>query len=584
MTKEVFGVEMGDFLTLLNKHGVDFFDEIPSDSQDALVYSAEDSDYALQHDDYWLEVAEQIPNYGTWLPQIEEPFGRVIGLMEYWGMFWDENLAAIKLEEAHSMQEAAAQEITQTAKNLFGLDINPGKTGKTGDVRAVIFDHMKVLPAKFGKDGPSLDEEAILDMVFMLENNLISVDEEKYLAAQLPPNHEELDPDKDPHLDKATRMAIRIHRREPHPYKDEAIKLLNLVQKIQTYSTLISSHIEGRGKYKHSVSGRIHAQYSPWTRTARLNCFNPNGQNVPRLDNDEFGIRNFYIPEPGKILFFIDFSGFELRLMAWRSGDETLIEIFTNNGDVHRTTAAEATGKPPEEVTKKERQDAKPVNFGVCYFATEVAIQKTFKTDYGMRKTREYCASLIAAVKRVYKRIPEYQRNVVLEAREKGWIDTIYGYIRLLPDINSTNSYARQQDERRSGNTPIQGSAADIMKKCQNEVYDKIGEGTAARATFYGSNPVMDDADQYELYNIEKDYPLQHGHTDMIAQIHDEIIFEVDDDPAVVEAVYNLVHGIMIQPPLPEFPLPIEAEASVGYAWGKKIPVEEWLKQKRGVA
>ncbi len=572
-TKELFGVQMGSFSGLLKKHGVDFFDEISADEPDALVYSCEDSDYALQHDLYWMEVAKQIPKYEEWLTTIEMPFARVIGLMEYWGMAWDENLAAVKGEEAVTMQEQAAERIKKLAKDTFNIDINPGKSGKTNEVKSLIFDYFKIPASKWSKKTGevSLDEEAIIDMRFMLQNKLEDIKEEKYLDVPLPEDWEQRDPDTDTRLSKEERNAIRIKLREPHPHRDAALQLLDDLQNIQTYSTLLSSHIKGREKYLNEVSGRIHAQYSPWTETARLNSFKPNGQNVPRLDNDEFGIRNFYVAKPGKILFFIDFSGFELRLMAWRSGDETMVEIFSTGGDIHRRTASIATDKPEGEVTKKERQDAKPANFGIAYGGTEHALQKTFKTDYLIRKTLDSCLQLVNAVKRAYPRIPEYQRAVALKAREDGWVQTIYGYIRLLPNINSSNSYERGSDERRAANTPIQGSAADIMKKCQNAVYEEIGRGTALASDNEGyANPWEEGA------------ILIHGHTDMIAQIHDEIILEMDDEPGVVERAGNWIKKAMEQPPIPDFPLPIEAEASVGYRWGEKKSVAAWLGSKKG--
>jgi len=317
---------------------------------------------------------------------------------------------------------------------------------------------------------------------------------------------------------------------------------------------LLSSHIQGRAKYVNPISGRIHAEYTPWTETSRLNCSKPNGQNVPRLDNDVFGIRNFYISKQGKILFFIDFSGFELRLMAWKSGDEVMIDIFRNDGDMHRRTASVSTGKPESEVTKKERQDAKPANFGICYGGTEYALQITFKTDYGMRKTLDECAKLVQAVKTAYRRIPEYQRSIELQAREDGFVQTIYGYTRMLPNINSPHNRERSADARRAMNSPIQGSAADVMKRCQNQVYEEIGKGEI----------------------------LRHDVVGMIGQIHDEIILEMDDDPDTVERAGKLIKSIMEQPPLPDFPVPIVAEASVGYRWGEKISVEKWLEQKRG--
>lgn len=198
----------------------------------------------------------------------------------------------------------------------------------------------------------------------MIEHKLHSLDEEQYLAADLPDAWLTIDPETPDSMDKAVRMAVRIAQRPDFPHKAQALRLLELLKNIQRYSTLISSHIEGRAKFIHPVTGRIHAQYTPWTETARLNSFSPNGQNVPRMDNDDFKIRRFYVPQPGKVLFFIDFSGFELKIMAWRSGDETMIEIFKTGGDMHKTTAVEITGKPFNEITKKERQDAKPANFG----------------------------------------------------------------------------------------------------------------------------------------------------------------------------------------------------------------------------
>ena len=282
------------------------------------------------------------------------------------------------------------------------------------------------------------------------------------------------------------------------------------------------------------------------------------------MDNDVFKIRNFYVPAAGKIMFFIDFSGFELRLMAWKSGDEVMTEIFNSDDpDLHRRTAAEITGKALKDVTKPERNDAKPANFGIAYGGTEHALQKTVKTDYGKRWTLDQCASIVAAVKRAYKRIPEYQRNIALEARENGYVKTIYGYIRLLPNINSPNKNLRGSDERRAGNTPIQGTAADLMKNCQNQVYDEIGRGTLARRL-----------------DPNADVILCHGMTDMGAQIHDEIIFEMDDDVDVVRRAGNWVKSIMEMPPLPGFPVKIEAEASVGYRWGEKKGVAEWIKSK----
>ncbi|NIK67907.1 DNA polymerase [Paenibacillus sp. BK720] len=587
-TLQTFGVQLGNFEEILQRNGVDFFDELDASQGEGLVYSAEDADYAVQLDNYWMEVARQIPKYEDWLDNIEMPFGRVIGLMEYWGMRWDEDLAEQKRQEAIAAQEQASEDIKQLVREAVRdedgnpLEVNPGKGGKTGEMKAVIFDYMKLPVAKLGdptKKGerlPSLDEEALIDMEFMLQHKLHDLKEEKYLAVRLPDGWEQIDPNTDPNLDKEQREAIRIHQRPDHPHKEAGIKLLGLMRKIQKYATLLSSHIEGRGKWQNPVTGRIHCNYTPWTETSRLNASKPNGQNVPRLDNDAFGIRNLYIPGPGKILFFIDFSGFELRILAWRANDGVMIEIFNTGGDMHKTTAVEMTGKPAEEITKKERTDAKPANFGIAYGGTEHALQTVFKTDYGIRKTLDECLDMVNAVKRAYSGVPQYQVDVVTEARDTGYSETIYGYKRLLPGINSSNKYERNTAGRQAGNTPIQGSAADVMKAVQNDVYDMIGAGTTLR---YDMDELGPDLGEAELLQY---FPLHHGHTDMIAQIHDEIIFEVDDDPDTVDAVHKWVKDRMEQPPIPGFPVKIEAEGSVGYAWGKKQDAFQWAREKRG--
>lgn len=573
MTKEYLGVVMTEFKKLLDKHKVHFFDEISTDDPDSINYSAEDADYALQLYFYWVEIAKQIPGYYNWLHTIEMPFMRVMGLMEYWGMSWDTQLAGQKREEAAAKQKEYQDEIRRLAKDTFGIDVNPGQAGKTGEVRYLIFDVMKLPASNWSKktDDPTLDKEALLDMIFMLENKLISLDEEEYLATELPEDWETRDPETDPYLSKDERQAIRIKRREPHPYKEQGIQLLKIMQKIQKYATLLSSHVDGREKYLHPVTGRIHHNYGVWTETSRCNCFRPNGQNVPRSDHDELGVRTMYRAEPGKMFFFIDFSGFELRIMAWKSGDEVMIDIFNNNGDMHKMTASKATGKPMDQITKHERYSAKPANFGICYGGTEYALQKTVKTELDMRWSLETCATLVKAVKTAYPRIPEYQRSIVLEAREAGYVSTIYGYIRRLDHINSSNNFVRGCDERRAGNTPVQGTAADIMKKSQNAVYDKLG--TDSREFFLR----IDDG-KSEAVALEG-LLLVHGHNDMVGQVHDEIIFQFDDNPERTKAAADWVKAEMEKKPIEDFPVPVIAEAAVGYNWGSKVDYDKWLKQ-----
>lgn len=577
-TKAILGVEMTDFKEVLAKHNVMFFDEIPADKGDGLRYSAEDSDYAVQHYKYWREIAKQIERYDDWLHTIEMPFMRVLGLMEYWGMGWDNDLAEQKREEAENGIEQMRLHLQHVAKSYMGIDLNTGKSGQTGSVRSFIFDSLKVPVAKKGDEGPSMDAEAIIDMIFMLENNLSSLDEEDALAVELPPNWQELDPDTDPHMDKQLRQAIRIKRREPHPHKDVALDVFRTLQKMAKYSTLLSQHILGRQKHINEVSKRIHAGYSTWTETSRCNSYGPNGQNVPRPDNDVFLIRNFYRPAPGKAMFLIDFAGFELKILCWKSGDEVMTEIFRTGGDMHLTTAAELTGKPQDQVTKKERTDAKAANFGIAYVGTAFSLVETFKTKYLVRKPMAVCEAMVSAVKRAYKRVPEFHDTIKREAQEQGWVDTMYGYIRLLPWINSPVKSQRDTAARQAANTPIQGSAADIMKRAQNEGYDKIGIDT-----FYQKG--AEQAAMARMYHqLPDDYvPIMcHGKTDMCAQIHDEMIWEMDDDLETVQQAGGWLKAAMEKPPIEGFPVPVQADASVAYAWGSKMSMEAWVESKKG--
>ena len=555
-TKELFGVEMGNFRELLDSRGVEFFDEVSTDDPTAVKYSAEDSDYALQHYIYWEEVAKQIPNknelyptYLDWLNKIEMPFQRVIGQMEYWGMKANEKRFIEQRQEAHDKQEEAQEIIKDIARENFGIEVDPGKSGKTGDVKDLMYKKMKLpIAQRTDKGNISLNKYAIEDTIFMLENKLEDLDEEEYLGTELPDDWEERDPETDKNLTTEQRKLIRIKKRPDHPYKEAGIKLMETLQKIQKYSTLLSSHIKGREKYINPVSGRIHARYTAWTRTSRLNSSKPNGQNIPRPDNDEFGIRSLYQAEEGKVLIFADFSGFELRIMAWKSGDETMTELFLNNGDMHRKTAATLTGKPEEEVTKEERTHAKPGNFSISYGGTEHAIQNNFR-DYGIRKSLPECKKVYDAVNATYPKIAEYQQDMITIARDQGYVETIYGYKRVLKDINSTNKYNRQSDERRASNTPIQGSASDIMKKAQNEVYEKVGKAG------------------------------WHGTVDQVAQIHDEVVLEVDDDKKLIkEVVEPWLKETMEKEPLPDFPLPILVDVEGGYDYGNKKDLDEFLE------
>jgi DNA polymerase-1 len=133
------------------------------------------------------------------------------------------------------------------------------------------------------------------------------------------------------------------------------------------------------------------------------------------------------------------------------------------------------TGKSHDQVTKQERNMSKSGNFGICYGGTEHALQKTL-LKLGFRKSLDECFAIVQAVKRTYPAIPVFQESIGKQAQEDGYVEAIYGYKRLLPDINSSDRSLMNRDKRRAANTPIQGSAAEIMKRNQNRLYDWIGK------------------------------------------------------------------------------------------------------------
>lgn len=535
MAKRYLGLEMGHFDETLAAQNAEFFNECSTSDPRTISYSAEDSDASLQLYLMLRDVAMQIPTesemcptYNDWLHKIDMPFTRVTALMEFNGLGWDTEVATKTAAEATEKLEAQRDKIIAIGAR-HGKAIDPGKTGKTGDLNDFLFITLRapIAAASETTGKASMSYECLLDIKFMVENGLISLDQEEEFHS---------------HPEKFDSNY--------HKYKADILELLESLIVMATMSTLLSTHIVGREKWVNMFSHKIHARYEPWCDTGRLSSSSPNGQNVPRPENDEFGIRNLYDVPKGKVMVLVDFSGFELRIIAWKSNDETMLDLFNNGGDMHMRTAMTLTGKEAKDVLKQERAAGKTGNFAVTYGGTEWSLRTTFKTQYGIRHGLDYCAAIIQAIYKTYPGIVRFQEEAAEFARTHGYIETIYGFRRILPYINSATKSYRKADERKAANTPIQGSAADIMKNCQNQLYDSLGRG--------------------ELPGVE-----------MCAQIHDEIIFICDDDVAVVENLSKKLKEVMEMPPLPGFPVKIEVDISAAYKWGKKMPVAKWIASKQ---
>ncbi|KAF0195090.1 MAG: DNA polymerase I [Bacillota bacterium] len=302
-----------------------------------------------------------------------------------------------------------------------------------------------------------------------------------------------------------------------------------IVSKILEYRTLAklkSTYLEGLQKVidKH---GKVHTTYNQTvTATGRLSSTEPNLQNIPiRLEEGRL-IRRAFKPSAGydKILA-VDYSQIELRILAHLSRDPILTEAFCTGEDIHRRTAAEVFGVNKAEVTREMRDRAKAVNFGIVYGISDYGLSRDIKVTRG--EARAYISNYFAR----YSGVKCYIEGVIAEAKSKGYVTTLLNRRRYLPDINSKNFNLRSFAERTAMNTPIQGTAADLIKLAMVRVHDEIV--------------------RLKLKSR------------MILQVHDELIFEATDDE--LPLLKNLVRSTMEN--ALELSVPLTVDLKVGDNW-----------------
>lgn len=283
-----------------------------------------------------------------------------------------------------------------------------------------------------------------------------------------------------------------------------------IVEKILQYRTiakLVSTYLEGLTVLINPNTHRIHTTFNQMvTATGRLSSSEPNLQNIPVRTEKGREIRALFYPGEGfDTLVSADYSQIELRILAHLSGDKALIKAFIEGKDIHRFTAAEVLGKAQEEITSEERSHAKAINFGIIYGISDFGLSR----DLGI--TRAEAKNYIDLYFSRYPRVKEYMDNMVKEAHETGKVRTMFGRLRELPDINSRNFNRRSFAERTAMNTPIQGTAADIIKLAMNKVESLLEEkGFTSR---------------------------------LLLQVHDELVLEVINDE--LEAVKALLKETM---------------------------------------
>lgn len=276
------------------------------------------------------------------------------------------------------------------------------------------------------------------------------------------------------------------------------------------------------------ADGKIHTRYvQDLTQTGRLSSVDPNLQNIPvRLEQGRL-IRKAFVPsEENAVLLSSDYSQIELRVLAHISGDEHLIAAFNEGADIHTSTAMRVFGiEKPEDVTANDRRNAKAVNFGIVYGISDFGLSNNLGIPRKLAK--EYIETYFER----YPGIKEYMERVVREARDKGYVETLFHRRRELPDINSRNFNVRNFAERTAINSPIQGSAADILK--------------------------------IAMINLDKALVEGNYQAQMLLQVHDEIVLEVPNDE--LEAVRKLVKETMEA--AISLAVPLLADESAGQTW-----------------
>ena len=319
-------------------------------------------------------------------------------------------------------------------------------------------------------------------------------------------------------------------------YREHAI--VNRIQDYRGYAKLKSTYVDTliTGALA-AEDGRIHTTLSTTrTDTGRLASSNPNLQNIPVRTELGRRIRKAFIAAPGRSLLAFDYSQIELRVAAHESQDSTMLDIFRNDGDMHMTTACRMFGLPPEEIDdKKHRRPAKTTNFGTIYLIGALGLWKRFQHEGLTQFSEDDCQNFLDSWRETYPGFFEWVSDISAEVRRNGMVRDMFGRIRWIPEIHSSLKYVREAGIRQAVNTPIQSGAGSILKEAMRLLvpmthYWREEWGIGIRA---------------------------------ILQVHDELIFEVDD--VWIPVVAPLIHDTMVH--AVELDVPVKVDCEVGANW-----------------
>ncbi|UXI68693.1 DNA polymerase I [Tahibacter amnicola] len=434
------------------------------DLEQATCYAAEDADITLRlHSVLWKKLADE-PALRQVFETIEMPLVPVLARMEQRGVLIDTQALRVQSHELAKRMHELTQRAFEIAGRTFSLD-------SPKQLCAILFEELKLpVVVKTPTGQPSTNEEA-------------------------------LDAIADQH------------------------ELPRLILEYRGLAKLRSTYTDKLAEMVNPHTGRVHTSYhQAIAATGRLSSSDPNLQNIPIRTEEGRRIRQAFVAPPGYKVVAADYSQIELRIMAHLSGDQGLLGAFTSGLDVHRATAAEVFGLPPEQVDANQRRAAKAINFGLMYGMGAFGLAR--QLDIARNEANEYIARYFSR----YPGVRSYMDGIREQAHRDGYVETVFGRRLYLDDIRSRNQNLRAGAERAAINAPMQGTAADIIKRAMIAVDAWLGDRDDAR---------------------------------MLLQVHDELVFEVREDALepVTVGIRERMSGAA------ELAVPLVVDIGVGTNW-----------------
>lgn len=494
LVPQLFGVELPDFQAVTDGR---FFDELSPQDAETVQYACADSDFALRLYHLFNDWFDRyLPRHRFLVEQVESPTAVYCGIMRYNGILMDQ--AAMEAKQAEAKERLA--KIREEIAFLIG-DVEIGANASTSAFKSYLFNDLGL---------PVLKTTA------------------KYQEA----------------ADDETMILLADWCRENRP---ELTRLFELVQEYRRWGKIKGTYLDGYLRHVNNATGRIHPDLmSLGTETGRFAARNPNLQNMPRKGSDPIGIRNLLIAPAGYAVMELDYSQVELRVGAFYCRDEKMLETYRNGGDIHAQTTSVIYHISAEQAEDKEAADykerrsiAKNCNFGCFYGLFPKGLQKTLKFKAGLDTSLKECEQIIANLKSGYAGLSIWQEAVKRQAAARRYSETWLGRRRYLPGITSEDWGKKSFAERCAMNTPIQGTAADIIKLTMGRIIAELPE-------YPWILPVL--------------------------TVHDSLVFYLPEDK-VEEAGY-LIKGLMEKQPFPEFDVPLVAEAAAGRNYGELADLE----------